>query len=133
MNVATWNVNSIRARLDRALAWLDRQRPDVVCLQELKCVDDAFPQDAVREAGYHAVVHGQKTYNGVAILSRTEPADPLAGLRFHDDDYAWATAELLAAAKHCCSGRLVSTLEGGYDLRALANSAAAHVRALMAA
>ncbi len=60
-------------------------------------------------------------------------ADPLAGLRFQDDDYAWATAELLAVAKSCCSGRLVSTLEGGYDLRALATSAAAHVRALMAA
>jgi len=60
-------------------------------------------------------------------------ADPLAQLRFRDEDYAWATAELKAAAEDCCAGRLVSTLEGGYDLGALATSAAAHVRALMAA
>jgi len=59
--------------------------------------------------------------------------DPLAGLRFHEDDYAWATAELLAVARESCGGRLVSTLEGGYNLEALAASAAAHVRALMAA
>jgi acetoin utilization deacetylase AcuC-like enzyme len=60
-------------------------------------------------------------------------ADPLAQLRFRDEDYAWATAELKAVAEDCCAGRLVSTLEGGYDLGALATSAAAHVRALMAA
>jgi acetoin utilization deacetylase AcuC-like enzyme len=59
--------------------------------------------------------------------------DPLAGLRFHEDDYAWATTELLAVAREFCDGRVVSTLEGGYDLRALAASAAAHLRALMAA
>ncbi len=60
-------------------------------------------------------------------------ADPLAQLRFHEEDYAWATAELKRVAEDCCAGRLVSTLEGGYDLGALASSAAAHVRALMAA
>ena len=59
-------------------------------------------------------------------------SDPLASLRFHEDDYAWATAELLQIARTSCAGRLVSTLEGGYDLQALAASAAAHVRALMA-
>ncbi len=80
MTIATWNVNSVKARLPRLLAWLDRARPDVVCLQELKGTDDAFPYDEVRAAGYHAVVHGQKTYNGVAILSRLAPADAAAGL-----------------------------------------------------
>ncbi len=60
-------------------------------------------------------------------------ADPLAQLRFHEDDFAWATDQLLAVARACCGGRLVSTLEGGYDLRALGASAAAHVRTLMAA
>jgi len=60
-------------------------------------------------------------------------SDPLANLRFHEEDYAWATRELMAIARDCCEGRLVSTLEGGYDLAALAASAAAHVRALMAA
>jgi acetoin utilization deacetylase AcuC-like enzyme len=59
-------------------------------------------------------------------------ADPLAMLNFETEDYGWATAELMAVADECCGGRLVSTLEGGYDLRALAASAAAHVRALMA-
>ena len=60
-------------------------------------------------------------------------SDPLANLRFHEEDYVWATRELMAIARDCCDGRLVSTLEGGYDLKALASSAAAHVRALMAA
>ena len=86
MKIATWNVNSIRARLERAVAWLGKQRPDVVCLQELKAVDDAFPYDAMRDAGYHSVVHGQKTYNGVAILSRSEPADSECGLGDDVDD-----------------------------------------------
>jgi len=86
MKIATWNVNSIRARLERALAWLARQQPDIVCLQELKCVDDAFPADALRQAGYHSAVHGQKTYNGVAVLSRAEPAHVEVGLSDDIDD-----------------------------------------------
>jgi exodeoxyribonuclease-3 len=75
MKVATWNVNSVRARQERLVRWLEVQRPDVLCLQELKVQDEAFPFDAVRQAGYHAAVFGQKTYNGVAILSTSEPAD----------------------------------------------------------
>lgn len=94
MKIATWNVNSIRARLERALAWLARERPDVLCLQELKCTDDAFPRDAARDAGYHAAVHGQKTYNGVAILSRAEPQDVDTGLSDAADD---PQARLIAA------------------------------------
>jgi len=74
MKLATWNVNSIRARQERVLAWLDATRPDVVCLQELKVTDQDFPMEAIRSAGYSAIVHGQKTYNGVAILSRDEAA-----------------------------------------------------------
>lgn len=73
MKIATWNVNSIRSREERLLKWLDRQQPDVVCLQELKVTEDKFPFEPLRKAGYHAAVHGQKTYNGVAILSRLEP------------------------------------------------------------
>lgn len=75
MKVVTWNVNSIRTRLDRLLGVLERHQPDVLCLQELKCVDEKFPADELREAGYYAAVHGQKTYNGVAILSTVEPQD----------------------------------------------------------
>lgn len=73
MKIATWNVNSIRLRLDRLLRWLDRYRPDVMCLQELKSIEEKFPFDALREVGYFVVVCGQPTYNGVAILSRDEP------------------------------------------------------------
>ncbi len=86
MKIATWNVNSIRSRLDRLLQWLAKMEPDVVCLQELKATDEAFPYAAIHEAGYHAAVHGQKTYNGVAILSRSEPLDVQRGLADDIDD-----------------------------------------------
>lgn len=80
MKIATWNVNSVRARLDRLLAWLQRTQPDIVCLQELKAREDAFPYEAIREAGYHAAVYGQKTFNGVGILSRIEPQNVRCGM-----------------------------------------------------
>jgi exodeoxyribonuclease-3 len=86
MKVASWNVNSIRAREERLRRWLDKQAPDVLCLQELKVADDSFPEDAVRAAGYRAAVHGQRTYNGVAILSRTEPAGVERGFGDGGDD-----------------------------------------------
>lgn len=78
--IATWNVNSVRAREERLLAFLERTGADVVCLQELKVADEAFPLEAVRSRGYHAVVYGQKTYNGVAILAREEPTDARRGM-----------------------------------------------------
>ncbi|HEY7301633.1 MAG TPA: exodeoxyribonuclease III [Xanthobacteraceae bacterium] len=70
MRIATWNVNSIKQRMDNALAWLAERRPDLVCLQETKCIDDAFPRLEFESLGYNVAVHGQKTFNGVAILSR---------------------------------------------------------------
>ncbi|MBN1591304.1 MAG: exodeoxyribonuclease III [Pirellulales bacterium] len=84
MKLACWNVNSIRARHDRLMAWLERTEPDVLCLQELKVVDESFPREALAELGYHAAVFGQKTYNGVAVLSRTEAKQIVRG--FGDDD-----------------------------------------------
>ena len=75
MKIATWNVNSIRVRLERLLGVLNRHQPDVLCLQELKAVEDQFPFEPLREAGYFAAVYGQRTYNGVAIVSRSEPQD----------------------------------------------------------
>jgi exodeoxyribonuclease-3 len=86
MLLATWNVNSIRARLDRLLAWLDRGRPDAVCLQEIKVPDEEFPFEPLRARGYHAVVHGQPTYNGVAILCRSAPGEAASGLEDGVDD-----------------------------------------------
>ncbi len=68
--IATWNVNSIKARLPRALEWLSEANPDIVLLQELKCVSEAFPTEAIEELGYNVETSGQKTYNGVAILSK---------------------------------------------------------------
>jgi len=74
VRVATWNVNGLRARLELVLHWLQERQPDVVGLQELKLQDDQFPREAIEAAGYHALVLGQKAWNGVAILSR-EPAE----------------------------------------------------------
>jgi exodeoxyribonuclease III len=70
MRVITWNVNSIRTRLERAVALVDRHQPEVLCLQETKVVDEDFPRAAFEQRGYELLLHGQKTYNGVAILSR---------------------------------------------------------------
>jgi exodeoxyribonuclease-3 len=80
MRIATWNVNSVRARLPRLLAWLELRRPDVVCLQEIKVVDSDFPTAEIEALGYRAQVYGQKTYNGVAILARDEASDVVRGL-----------------------------------------------------
>jgi exodeoxyribonuclease-3 len=95
MKLVTWNVNSIRIRMERLLALLVRHEPDVLCLQEIKLVDDAFPYDTIRAAGYHAAVFGQKTYNGVAILSRIEPTEVVRGFNDGVDD---SHARFLSAA-----------------------------------
>ena len=84
MKIATWNVNSVKARLDNALAWLKEANPDIVCLQELKCEDSAFPAAAFEDLGYNVLTHGQKTYNGVAILSKFPITD--VQRNFLDDD-----------------------------------------------
>jgi exodeoxyribonuclease-3 len=94
MKLVTWNVNSIRARHDRVVEWLGRHAPDVLCLQEIKVVDESFPGDAFAAAGYQLAVHGQKTYNGVAIASRLPLADVTRGLGDGVDD---PQARLIAA------------------------------------
>jgi exodeoxyribonuclease-3 len=70
MRIATWNVNSINARLETVLRWFREAAPDVACLQEIKCVDEKFPREAFESLGYNVAVYGQKTYNGVALLSK---------------------------------------------------------------
>jgi len=100
MKLAAWNVNSIRARYERLRRWLEAQEPDVVCLQELKARDEDFPYAELRALGYHAAVFGQKTYNGVAILSRTEPRDVERGLGDDvDDPQARAISALIGGVR----------------------------------
>jgi exodeoxyribonuclease-3 len=94
MKIATWNVNSVRARFERLLAFLAREQPDVLCLQELKVSDAEFPLAELEAAGWRAAVHGQKTYNGVAVLARIEPEDVRIGL---GDDVTDPEARLIAA------------------------------------
>jgi exodeoxyribonuclease-3 len=89
MKIATWNVNSVKARLEPALAWLKAAAPDVVCLQEIKTVDDGFPREAFEALGYNCAVHGQKSYNGVAILSKRPMEDVTPRLSGDEaDDHA---------------------------------------------
>lgn len=99
MRLATWNVNSIRQRLDNLLAWLKERQPDIVCLQEIKCTDDAFPREALESAGYNVAVHGQKTFNGVALLSKL-PFDEVApGLIGDEGDVQARFLEALVSTK----------------------------------
>jgi exodeoxyribonuclease III len=86
MKIATWNVNSIKARLDVVLQWLKEASPDIACLQELKCEDHAFPTQAIEDLGYNVAVHGQKTYNGVALLSKMPAEDIMRGLPGEPED-----------------------------------------------
>ncbi|MCW2871887.1 MAG: exodeoxyribonuclease [Streptomyces oryziradicis] len=80
LRIATWNINSITARLPKLLGWLEASRPDVLCLQELKCAEDAFPYEPLRELGYEAAVHGTGRWNGVAVLSKVGLAEVAHGL-----------------------------------------------------
>lgn len=86
MRIATWNVNSVNARLETVLRWFEEAKPDVACLQEIKCVDEKFPAEAFERLGYNVAVHGQKTYNGVALISKTPLEDVRKGLPGDDTD-----------------------------------------------
>ena len=94
MRIATWNVNSVRARLERLTAWLSETRPEIVLLQETKCQDEQFPREPIEDLGYSIAHHGQKTYNGVAILARGRIEDVQVGLG--DERFA-AEARVLTA------------------------------------
>ncbi len=86
MRIATWNVNSVNARLETVVRWFEEAKPDVACLQEIKCVDEKFPTEAFERLGYNVAVHGQKSYNGVALLSKTPLEDVRKGLPGDDSD-----------------------------------------------
>jgi exodeoxyribonuclease-3 len=98
LKIATFNVNGIRSRLASLLQWLEREQPDIACLQELKAPDEAFPIDAIRAAGYGAIWHGQRSWNGVAILARgADPIESRRGLPGDPDD---THSRYLEAAAH---------------------------------
>jgi exodeoxyribonuclease-3 len=99
MRIATWNVNSVRQRLDSLTAWLKERTPDVVCLQEIKCQDHDFPREPLEALGYNVAVHGQKTFNGVALLSKL-PFDEVApGLIGDENDVQARFLEALVSTK----------------------------------
>lgn len=124
MKIATWNVNSLKVRLPQLLEWLARAAPDVVCLQETKLEDHAFPVQALQEAGYEAVFAGQKTYNGVAILSRAPQSDVSVGIPGFADDQKRVLASTVEGIRFVClyvpNGQAVGTDKYEYKLKWLA-------------
>lgn len=122
MKIASWNINSLRKRQDRLLAWLAREKPDAVCLQETKCSDDQFPEIALAAEGYRAVFHGQKSYNGVALLSRAGLEEPAISLCDEEDDpQARVVAATVSGIRIFCiyapNGQAVGTPPFAYKLR----------------
>ncbi len=97
--IASWNVNSLNVRLPHVLAWLDGARPDVLALQETKLTDDRFPVQELLDEGYHSVFSGQKTYNGVAILSRDKAVDPVTDIPGLDDPQRRILAATVGAVR----------------------------------
>ena len=123
MKLVTYNLNGIRARLPRLIEYLDREKPDILCLQELKCADDALPISDIEGAGYHAVWHGQKGFNGVAILSRSgKPILRQIGLPGDPDDshsrYIEAEIDgLIVASIYLPNGNPIGTEKFDYKLQ----------------
>ena len=97
MKIATFNINGIKARVNALSAWLDEAQPDVALLQEIKSVDEAFPKEFFEERGYNVVTHGQKSFNGVAILSRLPLEDLIIGLPGDagDEQARWIEATIV--------------------------------------
>ncbi|MFL6539857.1 MAG: exodeoxyribonuclease III [Chthoniobacterales bacterium] len=122
MRIVSWNINSLRRRQDRLLEWLGRTKPDVVCLQETKCTDEQFPALELKAAGYHAAFHGQKSYNGVAILSKSELHDVRPALCDEEqDDQARVIAATVDGVRVFCvyapNGQAVGSPAYQYKLR----------------
>jgi exodeoxyribonuclease III len=121
MKLATWNVNSLKVRLPHLVDWLAQARPDVVCLQELKLEDAKFPRAELEAAGYQCAILGQKTYNGVAILSRTPLLDVTAGIPGFEDEQkrviCATVGELRVVCVYCPNGQAVGSDKYAYKLR----------------
>lgn len=124
MKLATWNVNSLNVRLPQVLDWLAANPVDVLCIQELKLTDDKFPEDAFKEAGYHAAWAGQKTYNGVAIVSRTPGTSMVRNLPTYEDPqqrvlaltFPSADGDVRVVCAYCPNGQSVGSDKYAYKL-----------------
>lgn len=121
MKLATWNVNSLKVRLPHLIEWLAQARPDVMCLQELKLEDAKFPRAELQAAGYFAAFSGQKTYNGVAILSRSPPLEVSAGIADFQDQQKRVLAATVDGVRvicvYCPNGQAVGSEKYDYKLR----------------
>lgn len=124
MKLATWNVNSLKVRLPQVLDWLGKHQPDVLCLQETKLEDSNFPVSAINEAGYQARFSGQKTYNGVAILSRAAASDAVTAIPAFDDHQKRVLAATVEGVRVICvyvpNGESVESDKYQYKLKWLA-------------
>jgi exodeoxyribonuclease-3 len=125
MKIATWNINGVKARLDGLLAWLDAASPDVLCLQEIKCVDDGFPAEPIEARGYNLAVLGQKGFNGVAILSKHPFDEVIRGLpgdaadaqaRFVEAVVPAGGRSVRVASIYCPNGNPVGTEKFAFKL-----------------
>ena len=126
MRIATWNVNSIKQRTENLAAWLKEREPDIVCLQETKCVDEGFPREPFEALGYNVAIHGQKAFNGVAILSKLPfdevtprlPGDPEDDhARFMEAVVSTAAGALRVASIYLPNGNPPGTEKYSYKLK----------------
>lgn len=139
MKIATWNVNSVKVRIGALLAWLKEAQPDVVCLQEIKVVDEGFPALEIEALGYNVATLGQKTYNGVALLSKHRLEDVTRGLPgFADEQARYIEAAVSAGGRgvriasiYLPNGNPAETEKYAYKL-AFMDALRAHARALLA-
>ena len=139
MKLATWNVNSVKAHLPNVLDWFRAEQPDVACLQEIKCVDEKFPAEPFESLGYNVIVHGQKTYNGVAMLSKFPLDEVRKGLpEGEGDDHARYIEALVLAPRpirvgglYLPNGNPIGTEKFAYKL-AWMERLNRHARALLA-
>jgi exodeoxyribonuclease-3 len=124
MKIATWNVNSMNVRLPHVLEWLDANRPDVLVLQEIKQLTEAFPSEALQEIGYASIANGQKTYNGVAVISRSPATDPVLEFPGFEDPQRRVLAATIDGVRvvnlYIPNGQEVGSEKYDYKLRWLA-------------
>ena len=140
MKIATWNINGVKARLESALTYLHQERPDVICLQEIKSVDENFPAGAFEDLGYNVATHGQKGFNGVAILSK-QPLDEVTPrlpgddnddqARFIEATVSAPAGSLKVASIYLPNGNPIGTEKFSYKL-AWMKRLAQHARSLLA-